>query len=97
MNGFGTEAFLLDSPVQGQSFDWSAIAGLKHRIILAGGLDASNVRAAISAVAPWGVDACSRIELRPGRKDHDKVARFLENAKRAFVEGGLQTALENEP
>jgi phosphoribosylanthranilate isomerase len=29
---------------------------------------------------PWGVDACSRLEALPGRKDHLKLARFLKAA-----------------
>ncbi len=84
------EAFLLDGPAgllyggAGQSFDWSRAAALPHRIILAGGLDASNVAAAILAARPWGVDACSRIESSPGKKDHRKMHQFLEAAREAL-------------
>lgn len=80
------EAFLLDAPAgaevggTGRSFDWRRAAGLKHRIILAGGLDAQNVREAIRTARPWGVDACSRLESAPGRKDHRKMAAFLRAA-----------------
>ena len=80
------EAILLDAPAgpsyggTGQTFDWSRAAGSKRRIILAGGLDASNVRQAIAAAHPWGVDICSRIESSPGRKDHVKMAQFLKEA-----------------
>jgi phosphoribosylanthranilate isomerase len=51
------------------------------RVMLAGGLDGSNVRAAIDAVRPWAVDAASRLERAPGLKDHDKVRRFVEAAR----------------
>lgn len=80
------EAFLLDTPATGgfggtgRSFDWRLAAGLPGRIILAGGLDASNVAEAIRAAAPWGVDASSRLECAPGRKDHDKVRQFVRAA-----------------
>lgn len=85
LKAFRTEAFLLDSPSQGQTFDWSYAAGLSQRIILAGGLDASNVRPAIEAVKPWGVDASSRLELVPGKKDHRKVYEFVQEARSACI------------
>jgi phosphoribosylanthranilate isomerase len=80
------EAFLLDgfSPNvyggSGQTFPWSIARNLERRIVLAGGLDAGNVREAIEQARPWGVDACSRIEKSPGRKDHDKMKRFIKAA-----------------
>ncbi len=78
------EAVLLDTAIHGgtgRTFDWSKAAGAtKVKIILAGGLDAANVREAIATVHPWGVDACSRIESTPGRKDHVKMAQFLREA-----------------
>jgi phosphoribosylanthranilate isomerase len=76
------EAILLDSvaPGSGSTFDWTLARGLSRPLVLAGGLDDTNVRAAIDAVEPWGVDACSRLESSPGRKDHHKLARFLKAA-----------------
>ncbi len=75
------EAILLDGPVSGQTFDWARVPGNQiGKLILAGGLDASNVRDAIWQLRPWGVDACSRIEISPGRKDHSKMAEFLKAA-----------------
>jgi phosphoribosylanthranilate isomerase len=80
------EAFLLDgfSPDvyggAGQMFPWSIARGLQKRIVLAGGLDATNVRDAIEQAQPWGVDACSRIEKSPGHKDHEKMKRFIQAA-----------------
>lgn len=77
------EALLLDSPSNGEYggsghiFDWARAAGGMRRIILAGGLEEANVRDAIRLVKPWGVDACSRIERAPGRKDHAKMAAFI--------------------
>jgi phosphoribosylanthranilate isomerase len=82
MDDYNAEAYLLDAPGggSGRTFDWERARGLDRRIILAGGLDASNVRVAIEAVRPWGVDACSRIESVPGRKDHVKMREFLKAA-----------------
>jgi phosphoribosylanthranilate isomerase len=80
------EAFLLDgfsSGVYGgagKMFPWSLARGLPKRIVLAGGLDAGNVREAIEQARPWGVDACSRIEKSPGHKDHGKMRGFIEAA-----------------
>ncbi len=80
------EAFLLDAPSAalhggtGKTFDWTLARGLGKRIILAGGLDASNVHDAIAAAEPWGVDACSRLESSPGRKDPQKVREFVKAA-----------------
>jgi indole-3-glycerol phosphate synthase/phosphoribosylanthranilate isomerase len=51
------------------------------RVMLAGGLDGSNVRAAIDAVRPWAVDASSRLEREPGLKDREKVRRFIGAAR----------------
>ena len=86
LDAFPVEAFLLDAPANGQyggtgrSFDWSLARGSRHKIVLAGGLDASNVRAAIEAAQPWGVDACSRLESAPGRKDPVRVRAFVRAA-----------------
>ena len=84
------EALLLDGPASqlyggsGKSFDWSLAARSPKRIIIAGGLDASNVSLAVELAHPWGVDACSRIESTPGRKDHKKMLEFLQAARAAL-------------
>jgi phosphoribosylanthranilate isomerase len=80
------EVLLLDGPAgslfggAGAAFDWNLAAGCRKKIMLAGGLDADNVRQAIAAARPWGVDACSRLESAPGKKDHKKMAAFLKAA-----------------
>lgn len=78
--GGPVEAVLLDGPASGQLFDWTRLPHGIEKLILAGGLDAGNVREAIEQVHPWGVDACSRIESSPGRKDRLKMAAFLKAA-----------------
>ncbi len=77
------EAVLLDGPASGQTFDWARVPEGGPKLILAGGLDEHNVRQAIERVRPWGVDACSRLEVSPGRKDHVKMAAFLKAARAA--------------
>jgi phosphoribosylanthranilate isomerase len=82
----GAEAVLVDTPSgslmggTGKTFDWTLARGLAPRVIVAGGLDDTNVRAAIEAAGPWGVDACSRLESSPGRKDAEKVRKFIQAA-----------------
>jgi len=51
------------------------------RVMLAGGLAADNVGAAIEAVRPWAVDASSRLEVEPGVKDAERVHAFVEAAR----------------
>jgi phosphoribosylanthranilate isomerase len=77
------EAVLLDGPANGISFDWSLARNRGAKLIIAGGLDASNVADAIRTVKPWGVDASSRLESSPGVKDREKVRRFVEAARNA--------------
>jgi phosphoribosylanthranilate isomerase len=77
---YPAEAVLLDGPANGVGFDWRAAAGIERNVIIAGGLDAENVGTAIAQARPWGVDACSRIESAPGKKDRDKMAQFLKAA-----------------
>jgi phosphoribosylanthranilate isomerase len=83
------EAFLLDSFSRfvhggsGTTFPWKLARDIKQKIIVAGGLDESNVEQAIEEARPWGVDACSRIEASPGKKDHEKMRRFIAAALRS--------------
>lgn len=85
------EALVLDGPAgelyggAGQAFDWKLVGVSAWRIVLAGGLDAANVAQAIALVRPWGVDACSRIESAPGKKDLNKMNEFLRAAKAALL------------
>ena len=75
----------------GVTHDWSIsreiVARSKHPVILAGGLNADNVGAAIAAVQPWGVDSLTHTNkpLDGGgfRKDIDKIAAFVKAAHAA--------------
>ena len=75
--------FLLDAYVKGQPggtgerFDWELIPQSHAPIILAGGLTPDNAKDAVDQVAPWALDVSGGIETKPGRKDPDKMARFM--------------------
>jgi len=83
------ETPLLDTAVpglhggSGRSFDPSWADGIDRRWVLAGGLGPGTVGAAIRRLRPWGVDASSRLESSPGRKDPERIRRFVEEAKSA--------------
>lgn len=92
----GAAAMLLDTHDPGKQggtgrcFAWSWVAQarvLGHLqgwppILLAGGLTPENVAQAIREAAPYGVDVSSGVESSPGRKDPEKVRRFIEEARR---------------
>lgn len=79
----------------GRTFDWSRLsppvqAKLPAPVILSGGLDASNVGAAIREVRPWAVDVSSGVEerdaagaTRRGLKDPARIAAFIEGVRNA--------------
>ena len=60
---------------------WDRAAAEPGRIVLAGGLAADNVAAAIAHVRPWAVDASSRLESAPGIKDANRVRAYVEAAR----------------
>lgn len=70
----------------GRLAPWDILADFKPDIpvILAGGLNADNVAEAVRIVQPYGVDAASGVESRPGIKDPDKMRRFIDSARAAF-------------
>lgn len=86
------KGLLLDAHVEGipggtgATFDWSLIPqALPLPVILSGGLNAENVAAAIEQVRPYAVDVSSGVEVSKGVKDAAKIARFLQEVKRADV------------
>jgi phosphoribosylanthranilate isomerase len=75
----------------GRLADWGVAqqAARSHRVILAGGLNAENVAAAILQVRPYGVDVASGVEASPGEKDHAQLREFVREARRADQELNL--------
>ena len=99
------DCILLDSPgvplrvkgfigSAGKPHDWSIsrkiVEMVKKPVILAGGLSPENVSEAIRTVRPYGVDACTSLDLNEeGRKDIEKVRLFVKKAREAADEYGL--------
>jgi len=62
----------------GETFEWSSIAEVDKPVILAGGLNADNVKQAIEIVHPFAVDVSSGVESSPGIKDKEKIVAFMQ-------------------
>ena len=73
----------------GRTHDWDIsreiVRSTSVPVILAGGLTADNVYAAVRKVRPFGVDVNSGVETDT-RKDPQKMKAFIEAAKRAEAE-----------
>lgn len=78
-------AFLIDSRTRehaggtGLLSDWSLCEHVREHapVMLAGGLSAENVAAAIAATQPDALDLSSGVECAPGVKDHEKLRQFF--------------------
>jgi phosphoribosylanthranilate isomerase len=89
MEGYGADLVMLDAWSEkarggtGERFDWALAKSLRGRgnIVVSGGLSPENVREAISFFAPYGVDASSSLEEAPGKKNEERVRRFVSAAK----------------
>ncbi len=69
----------------GESFCWQWVreAGPQRNFILSGGLNPGNVFRAICQVRPSGVDVCSGVERRPGKKEKEKMREFIKEVQKA--------------
>lgn len=86
----GARGILLDTFVEGvpggtgASFDWSLVPDDAGKpIILAGGLDAGNVAAAIRQVRPYAVDVSGGVEAGKGIKDAGRIRAFIQAVREA--------------
>lgn len=83
---FFTDAILLDAFEKGKyggtgkTFDWNILGHISKRVFMAGGINPANAAEAIS-LGIYGIDVCSGIEIRPGKKDHKKMKQLFENIK----------------
>ena len=69
----------------GASFDWRLMQNraLPANWFLAGGLDPQNVSEAVRISGAPMVDVSSGVESAPGVKDADRIATFIQNARRS--------------
>jgi phosphoribosylanthranilate isomerase len=85
----GVRGLLLDAYSEdayggtGRTTDWSLAAEVARAaaVLLAGGLTAENVGAAVRTVRPYGVDVSGGVEDRPGKKNREKMRAFVQAAK----------------
>jgi phosphoribosylanthranilate isomerase len=79
---------LFEGPVSGTGnvTDWSIAANLARRtqLVLAGGLSAANIAAALTRVRPWGVDVSSSLESEPGVKSPAEIHKFVTAVRAAW-------------
>jgi phosphoribosylanthranilate isomerase len=69
----------------GKKSDWRLAIKIKetHSLILAGGLNAGNIREALAFVRPQAVDINSGVEISPGKKDPEKMREIIEIVRKA--------------
>jgi phosphoribosylanthranilate isomerase len=81
-----TDAILLDAfdPSKyggtGLTFDWNIIGHIGKRVFLAGGINPDNAPKAVE-LGVYGIDVCSGIEAKPGKKDHKKMKKLFESIR----------------
>jgi len=80
LKDYEASAFLLDSVQKGQPFDWNLLRNFPcdTPIILAGGLTPTNLELSLSIFYPYAVDVSSGVEAYPGKKDKNKLVKFME-------------------
>lgn len=88
-------ARLVDAPQSGAGAAWNwtrpeALGAVP--LLLAGGLDAANVGAAIEEVRPWAVDVSSGVERERGIKDFDLVTAFIAAVRQTDARVGRRSA-----
>ena len=87
---YGTFAYLFDSFSKtaqggtGNKFNWKILAQavkIKPVVFISGGLTCNNVSSAIKLLRPDWVDLSSSLESEPGKKDHNKIKKFIQSIK----------------
>jgi phosphoribosylanthranilate isomerase len=72
----------------GKTSNWNLALKIKSKkpLILSGGLNEDNVGEALERVTPCALDINSGVEIKPGKKDHEKITRIFDVIRRADVE-----------
>lgn len=67
----------------GECFVWETLRDLNisKKVILSGGLNSDNVSEAIRIVNPYAVDVSSGVEDYPGKKNREKLKKFIQAVK----------------
>ncbi len=90
INDFNTDYILFDTYSKdeyggtGRAFDWEMLKDRPFEnkyVILSGGLNPGNVSEAVSLLGPYAVDVSSGVEESPGKKDIEKINKFIEAVK----------------
>ena len=89
IESYPTQAILIDNYSTeayggtGETFGWEILKGFdtSKKIVLSGGLTPENVAQAIRIVNPYAVDVSTGVEASPGKKNPDKLKRFIEAAR----------------
>jgi len=79
----------------GVRVDWGLVRAFveeqpEKKVILAGGLNPSNVADALRIVAPFGVDVASGVEVDPRRKDEYLLREFMRIARLKNLADGAE-------
>lgn len=89
INKFIVSAYLFDTFKEGMPggtgtcFDWNIIKKISFTkpVIISGGLNLNNITRCIKLLQPYGIDICSGVEKYPGKKDKNKLRKFIEKVK----------------
>jgi len=91
VNDYDVDYYLLDTHKEdapggtGQTFDWKMCKDFEFLkpVILSGGLAPANVGRAMAEVVPYGVDVATGVERSPGKKDPERMKKFVEEVRKA--------------
>jgi len=90
VNIYPADYYMLDTYIEGavggtgKAFDWKVLKDFEilKPMILSGGLTPDTVDKAIREIAPFGVDVSSGVEKEPGKKDLERMKKFVQNVRK---------------